>query len=186
VIGDIVRVDACFGFPMPAGGNILDEALGGGAYFDACPYPISAARMILGEPSQATCRVTMDETLKVPTRADMVLQFPTGTSALVSSIFGAYYQSYYDILGTKGRIRTERAFPVPKEREVKLFLSRNDTIEELVIPPADHFRLMVEDFCSEILKGESSTAPYERELLAQARVLDAGKRSFEQNTTVTI
>jgi len=187
VIGESLRLDACFAFPMPKGGNILDKKLGGGAYYDACPYPIYAARMIFGtEPLSAICSVKMDEALGVPVRADMILEFPEGRSALVSSMFGSYYQSYYDILGTEGRIRTERAFPVAPDREVKLFLYKNDAIDEIPIQPADHFRIMVDFFCKEIALGSAGSARYEEDLLAQALVLEAGMKSYEEKRIVQL
>ena len=186
-IGEILKVEACFGFPMPTSGNIIDSKLGGGAYNDAIPYPIYASRMIFGEePVRALCSMNMDQKLGVSTRADMILEFKSGKSAIVSSIFGAYYQSYYRILGTKGTLRTERAFPVPNEREVKLFLERDDKEEVFSIPPANQFRLMVDDFCAEVSLGSAAEKKYEDDLVAQACVLDAGRMSYEGGCSVNL
>ncbi len=186
VIGEVLRVDAFFGFPMPEGGNIIDPALGGGAYFDACPYPIRASRMLFGEePIRALCNMNEDARLEVPTCADMILEYPNGKSAMVSSMFGCYYQSTYRILGTKGLIATERAYPVPPDREVKVFVHHDDKEEVITIAAADHFRLMIDDFCAEISRS-MPTKEYEDDLLAQARVLDSGAVSFEQGRVVNL
>lgn len=187
-LGELLRVEACFGFPMPpVGGNIVNPRLGGGAYNDACPYPIYASRMIFGEePLRAVCTMAMDPELRVPTRSDMILEYPNGKSALVSSMFGCYYQSVYRIVGTRGRLRTGRAYSVPREMEVKVHLEHDDREEVFSIAPADQFRLMVDDFCAEISRGKSGTKHYEEDMLAQARVLDAGRTSYEEKRIVDL
>lgn len=184
-LGEPMRVEAFFGFPMPTGGNIVDRQMGGGAYYDACPYPIYASRMIFGtEPVRTLCSMRMNEALGTPNSATMILEYPDGKTAYVSSMFGCYYRSYYRVLGTEGEIRTERAFPVSPEKSVRIFLDRNDKEESFTIEPADHFRLMVEDFCGEITRTAPSLRPYEDDLLAQARVLEAGALSHAQQRTV--
>ena len=170
---------------MPTSGNILDRNVGGGAYFDAAPYPIRAARMIYGEePERVACVMNIDQTRGIPTQVDMILAFADGASALISSAFGSYYQSYYDILGTQGRIRTERAFPVGPERSVQIFVSTNDETQAISIAPADHFQLMVDNFC-DVITGEK-TADFESDLMAQARVLEAGSIAFKEARTVSL
>ena len=95
VLGELLRVEACFGFPMPKGGNIVNPALGGGAYFDASPYPIYASRMVFGEePLRAISTMHTNSKLQVPIRADMVLEYSDGKSVILSSIFGSYYESF--------------------------------------------------------------------------------------------
>lgn len=186
-LGELLKVEAFFGFPTPAGGNIVNPSLGGGAYNDACPYPIYASRMIFGEePVRAVCTMTMDQKLRVPARSDMLLEYPHGKSALVSSMFGCYYQSTYRIVGTRGALATERAYPVPYDREVKIVLQHDDGEEVFSIPPANQFRLMIDDFCGEISRGKSGTEPYEEDMLAQARVLDAGRISYEEGRIVNL
>ena len=65
-------------------------------------------------------------------------------------------------------------------------MDSDDKITETVIEPADHFRLMVDDFCEEILKGEASEKNYEEDLLAQARVLQAARVSDAEKRIVNI
>jgi predicted dehydrogenase len=187
IIGDVFRIEAFFAFPMPEGGNILNAQLGGGAYYDAMPYPIAASRMIFGEePLRALSSIEIDAVRAIPTRADMILQYPEGKTALVSSAFGSYYQSYYRVVGSKGYIRTERAFPVPVDREVKIVVGHDDAEDSFSIPAADHFQLMVEDFCEEMARGKNGTKKYEEDLLAQARVLDAGIESFKKGKAIKL
>jgi len=90
------------------------------------------------------------------------------------------------VLGTKGSIRMERAYAVPKDMAVKIFLEAAGDVQEIVIPPADHFKLMLDDFCKEILLGSASTQRYEEDLLAQARILDAGRMSHTEHRTVRL
>lgn len=182
VLGELLAFDGCFSYPMPDAGNIRHNlALGGGSYNDSASYPIRASRMILaGEPESVACTMKVDPSTGVDVKAVMLLNYSNGRSAFISSAFGAYFQSTYSILGSKARIRTERAYAVPKDMAVKIFLESDDNVKEIPVGPADHFKLMINDFCREILLGDESTKNYEDDLLAQARVLEAGRiSSFE-------
>lgn len=185
-LGELLNFEGCFAVPMPEReANILNKKLGGGSYNDAAVYPIRASRMIFGEePVSVACSLVMDKKTGVDVKADMFLMYPGGRSAFISSVFGSYFQSTYSMLGTKGRVQMGRAYAAPPDRTVKIFLEREDRVEEISIEPANHFKLMMEDFCREILLGSKSKKNYEQDLLAQARVLDAGRLSHKERRVV--
>src|SRR3989344_2256610 len=187
-LGELLVFEGCFAVPMPGSdANILKSELGGGVLNDAAVYPIRASRMIFNEePISVACSLVMDPKTGVDVKVDMLLTYPNGKSAFVSSVFGSYFQSTYSVLGAKGRVRMERAYAVPRERAVSIFLERDDNTEELVFEPADHFKLMLEDFCREILLGSRSTKKYEADLLAQARILDAARLSNAEKRFVAL
>ena len=186
VLGELLVFKGCFAFPMPDEGNIrLNANLGGGSYNDAATYPLRASRMIFNEePVSIVCNLTLNPTTGVDVKADMLLMYPGGRSAFISSAFDAYFQSTYSILGSRALVTMERAYAVPKDRGVRIFLESGDKVKEIPIEPADHFVLMIDEFCREILSGNSSTRNYEEELLSHARVLHAGRISSEEGRVV--
>lgn len=114
----------------------------------------------------------------------MLLVYPKGKSAFVSAAFGAYFRSTYALLGSKAQITMERACAVHKDRAVKIFLDSDDIVKEIVVAPADQFRLRVEDFCKEITFGNKSAKKYEEDMLAQAHILEAGRISHAEKRSV--
>lgn len=187
-LGEILKFEGCFAFPFPEKDSVLLNAnLGGGSLNDSAVYPICASRMIFDdEPVSVVCNMVVDTKAGVDTKIDILLMYPGGRSAFISSVFGSYFQSTYSVLGNKGKITMERAYAVPKDRQVKIFFDTDDTVTEITIDPADHFALMIDEFCEEIKKGEKSNRHYEDELLAEARVLDAARKSFEEGRVVLL
>lgn len=188
VLGKLLRFEGCFGYSMPErDSNIMNRDLGGGSFYASAPYPVYASRMLFGEePESVLCNLTIDPESGVDVRTDMVLHYPGGKSAFASSLFGSYFQSTYSVLGTKAHVRMARAYAVPRNMETRIFLDTNDEVREFVIEPADHFRLMLDDFCGEILKGGAGTKNYEGDLLAQARVFEAARLSNREKRIVKI
>lgn len=187
-LGELLTFTGCFAYPMPAPDSSLRNALalGGGSYYDSAVYPIRASRMIFGaEPESVTCVLTMDPA-DVNIKADMLLSYPGGRSAFISSAFGSYFQSTYGMLGSEGRISMERAYAVPKDKPVKIFMEKDDAVQIIQIDPADHFKIMIDDFCHEILLGSASKKDFEGDLLAQARVITAGLISHEEHRIVRV
>ncbi|MFH1162106.1 MAG: sugar nucleotide-binding protein [Candidatus Jorgensenbacteria bacterium] len=188
VLGKLLRFEGCFGYSMPErGSNIMNKDLVGGSFYASAPYPVYASRMIFGEePESVLCNLTIDPESGVDVRTDMVLHYPGGKSAFASSLFGSYFQSTYSVLGSKAHVRMARAYAVPRDMKTKIFLDADDEVQEFVIEPADHFRLMLDDFCEKILKGDAGTKNYEGDLLAQARVFEAARLSDKEKRTVKI
>ncbi len=185
-IGELQSFNGTFSLPMPDPGNIrLDVALGGGVLNDAGIYPIRASRMIFAdEPESVSCNLTIDESIGVDVEARLELIYPGGRTASISSAFTDDYQSTYEIVGTKGILRMERAYAVPEDRTVKIFLQVGTEEQQIEIPPANHFKLMVDAFCKEIMLGDESRKTYEDDILAQARILEAGRISDSEKRSV--
>lgn len=186
-LGDLLKFEGCFAYAMPdRTSNAMNKELAGGTFNDQLPYPIYSSRMMFKEePESILCNIQNDEESEVSIKAYVTLFYSGGKSAFASSIFGSYYQSSYSILGTKASIRMGRAYAVPRDMPVKVYLDENDNVQEIIIPPADHFRLMVDDFCAEVL-GSTISKNYEEDLLAQARVLEAARISDKEKRIVKI
>ena len=187
-LGNLLRFEGVFGYAMPEKGSVsMNKSLSGGSFYMAAGYPVSASRMIFsGEPESVFCTIEFDAESGVSIKTDMMLAYYGGKSAFVSSIFGSYFQSTYSVLGTKASVRMGRAYAVPREMGTKLFFDTDDKIEEIVVDPADHFQLMLDDFCEEISRGGDRKKDYEGELLAQARVMEAAMVSHVEKRLVKI
>jgi predicted dehydrogenase len=185
-LGELVRFDACFGMPMQDG-NMINKELGGGSLNYMAPYPIYASRMIFGEePRNIFCKMKLDNERGVDTRADMLMEYSNGKIAFASTILNSYFQSTYSVLGSKANIRMSRAYAVPRDMGTEIFLDSDDRTEKISIAATDQFRIMLDTFCGEVLKGEGSAEDYEGDLLAQARVLEAARFSASEGRTVDI
>ncbi|MDE2079451.1 MAG: Gfo/Idh/MocA family oxidoreductase [Patescibacteria group bacterium] len=186
-LGNVQIFDGRFTFPYPdAKSSLLNAELGGGSLNDSAVYPIRASRMIFGsEPESVFCVLTMDAAANVDRKVDMILFYSEGRTAYVSSAFGAYFQSTYAVLGTEARVYLERAYAIPKERPVKIFFDAHDTITETMVPAADQFLLMIDAFCAELTAAKKNTR-YEEDILAQARILDAARKSSAERRVVSL
>lgn len=187
-LGKLLMFQGHFGFPFPENNDPkLNKGLGGGSLNDSAAYPIYASRMLFGEePISVACKLKMDQELGVDTKADILLNYSDGKVAFISSAFGAYFQSTYSLWGSKSYLKVKRAYAVPKDMRTSIFLDKDDKISEIVIEPADHFKLMIDDFCNKILKGKSNKKKFEDDLLAQARVMEAARTSNKQGRIVKI
>ena len=120
--------------------------------------------MIFGrEPESISCNLSIDPKTGVDWKDEAVLTYPDKRTATISAEFTDDYVSTYRVIGTKGSIRMERAYAVPKDMSVKIFVEAGASHEEIMIEPADHFRLMIDDFCKEISKGSASKKTYEQD-----------------------
>lgn len=186
-IGGVTGFVGVFQIPRPQDGNIrLDKELGGGVYYDACVYPIRASRMIFQEePVRVKATFTMDSAHDVDTNAAVELTFPSGRVALAMAAFDEKYISTYTVVGSSRDIEMERAYAVPNDREVNVMVRADGEIHAIAIPPADQFQIMIDEFCIEVLSAGKSH-DYEEDLLAQARVVEAGMLSAEEGRTVEL
>ena len=187
-LGILQSFKGAFVFPRPEADNIrLSPELGGGILNDAGTYPIRASRHIFDdEPESFSATLVIDEKTGVDTQFDATLTFPENRIATIHAAFGDDYRSTYEVIGSEGTLSTERAYAVPADRGVKIFLERNGVAEEFTIDPADHFQLMLDEFCREIRLGTASTKPYEDDLLKQARILDAARKAHSGKKTVRL
>lgn len=187
-LGKIFSFYGAFGFPAPNRDNIRwDKKLGGGVLNDATCYPICASRMIFqSEPFEVMANFEMDERKNIDVRNNIMLFYSNNRTAIAIAGFQNYFQSTYNIWGTKAMLSTKRAYAVPQKYETSIYLHRDDKIIETKIPPADQFKIMMESFSKTILGIEKPDFNYEKDLLNQARVLEAIRKSDKEKRRVAI
>jgi predicted dehydrogenase len=198
--------EAEFTYPRPAGaGDIrLKPELLGGVLHDSAGYPVAAALMHMpGRPVSVSCVQGRDSATGVDDACSMTLQFSGGEIANLYAAFGVQYRSRYAIAGVAGRIELERAFAVAPDLKTTITVETNAGVEKIVLEPADQFRLMIEDFASQISTGSAGSLPasthsetrrqdagaprdYESDLLRMQTIMDAVAQSARERRTIEI
>ncbi|RZD48825.1 MAG: dehydrogenase [Thaumarchaeota archaeon] len=186
-IGTVHSFSAKYGFnSLFSNKNFrFNKKLGGGALNDIGCYLISACSHVFKDlPTSVFCNLEINKKFNIDYRGSILLTFSKNRTALVSFSYNDYFQSTYDIWGTRGLIRTERAFNVSKNMKNSIYLNQNDKIKKILISPANQFQLAIEDFCSKIKHNSNNN--FEKEILNQALIMDAVRRSSSKNSVIKI
>ena len=186
-IGTVHSFSAKYGFnSLFSNKNFrFNKKLGGGALNDIGCYLISACSHVFKDlPTSVFCNLEINKKFNIDYRGNILLTFSKNRTALVSFSYDDYFQSTYDIWGTRGLIRTERAFNVSKNMKTSIYLNQNDKIKKILISPANQFQLAIEDFCSKIKYNSNNN--FEKEILNQALIMDAVRRSSPKNSVIKI
>jgi predicted dehydrogenase len=147
-IGRIKALRSFFGFPYPKEGDFrLDPLQGGGAFHDLARYPLGIASYLLSSlphvfRGHSTWRGSLNTSVTGTsiTRNDEIFTF--------SIRFGQQYEAVYEVIGETGMIRLERAYTTPSDYENRIFFTTGNRTEEISVPAADHFKLMIESICN--------------------------------------
>ena len=187
-IGNIDSFNGSFGFPsFPEGDIRYNKELGGGFLNDSGCYPICASRMIFDEePLSVFYHKYNHPKMDVDVKGTSILIYKNNKTANITYANGNYYQAKYDVWGSDGIISLDRAYSVPSDFITKINLQynienswggrKNKIIE---IPATDHFLKMIDTFCMEIAGKKKSPFNFEEELLNQAKVMEAHRRSSD-------
>ena len=131
-IGEVRMVQADFGFRagFDPKSRLFNPELGGGALLDVGIYCLSFASMLLGTPEHVTGTATLGET-GVDESSAMLLRYPQGAIAVLSTAVRLNTPHAATILGTEGKIRIHPPFWIPKA----LTLSRDGKDDETIELP---------------------------------------------------
>ncbi|OGG69429.1 hypothetical protein A3C20_00815 [Candidatus Kaiserbacteria bacterium RIFCSPHIGHO2_02_FULL_55_25] len=180
-----------YGFPAFPENDIRYNAdLKGGALNDCGCYTVYMARKIMqGEPIAVTCTLSSDGR-DVDIKGSALLEFENGT-ALMSFGFDHFYQNTYFVWGSKGIVRTNRAFALPPTFTPAIELMENDGTKEkrttIEIPATNQFALSFDYFCSAVARQNTKQfgEMYER-IIRQAAVLEAMRVSAREGKRVVL
>ena len=153
-IGSLVSLHSEFAFPGPAAGDFrLDPSCGGGAFHDMSRYPLSAAQHFLTgnsyrfETGSSDVHNGLVRSLWAEAVTDRAERFTFLTA------FGQSYRSFYEIHGTLGTLRVDRAYTTPADLENVITMKLNDREEMFRVPPFDHFLGTIDHVCGLIRSG---------------------------------
>lgn len=183
-IGEVQLARVHFSFPLwqqlhPESIRLADGA-GAGALMDVGCYVVSAARFLLGdEPVSAAGITLVDEQVGVDTDFVGSLVFPRQRWASISWSMKAGASAGYTVVGPDGLLEVPHAF-IPgaggmSEQTTVVHVRADGSRTETVIPPADHFRHMVDAFALAVL-GEAPLPYGAADARANADALDLVRR----------
>ncbi len=183
--------NGAFGFPPFPQGDIRYRAdLKGGALNDCGCYTVFMARKIMRqEPVAVTCALSYGDAT-VDIAGSSLLEFESG-QALMSFGFDHLYQNTYSVLGSKGMVRTNRAFSVPPTMAPTVELIVNDgtkDIREIIeVPAVNQFAASFDFFCNAVANNDTTQFKemYER-IISQAKVLEAMRISAKEGKRVEL
>lgn len=175
-IGDLRCFSAAFAIPpLPAQNIRYRPELGGGALLDLGVYPLLAAQLFLGTDLDiigATLRHAPDSGVDVAGAA--LLQTPEGVTAQLTFGLEHAYRARYELWGSEGRIRVERAFAPPPDHRPTVVLEQRDGIRQVPLEPDDQYVNTARAFARAILHGAPD---HHQRTLALADLLDRIRRS---------
>jgi len=188
IIGKVFLFSSKYGFPPISRDNIrYDKSLGGGILNDAGCYPINASRMLFeSEPRGVFCNLTMDKETQVDTKATLLMDFEGNRQSQSSVGYDLEYESNYGLWGSDGSLSLTRAYNIPPDMQARLNIKNNSIEKEILIEPVNHFKLMIESFSDEIIKSNSCKYNFEKDLLNQAKVMEACRISNNEKRYVEI
>ncbi|UVS78680.1 Gfo/Idh/MocA family protein [Actinokineospora sp. UTMC 2448] len=172
-IGELRVVTAAMAIPaLPADDIRYAAHLAGGALLDVGFYPVQAALMYLGEQVEVCgAHLRVDPGRGVDVGGAALLRDRAGVCAQLTFGFEHAYRASYELWGSTGRIRLERAFTPPSTLPTVLRIERQDHVEERTLPAADQFAALVARFASAV-RGETDWRPDLRAGLLGLSILD--------------
>jgi len=169
-IGTVRHVSAGFTFAGELDGNYrMDPARGGGALYDVGHYAVSAALWAVGRglPSDVAARARRSAS-GVDLSTEAVLEWDGATAEIRAGIDEGLGQ-WLTITGDQGELELRDApFTTWTGTESELMVSGGSGTERLRVPPANAYRVMVEEVSSVLEGGPGWALPLEESRLTAA------------------
>lgn len=170
-IGAVAQFFGHFSFAAVPESTRWRKEWGGGSLYDVGCYPVAWSRYFMdAEPEAVVAQMELDPTWQVDRRFAGTLYYPGGRIAQVSSAFDMKLGSFFEILGTEGRI-AGRMKLTPETMTIVLTIGGEEQ-EEWPMDRFQMFALQAESFAEPILSGRPQTDRLD-DAIAQARVIGA-------------
>jgi predicted dehydrogenase len=163
-VGKIVSICSTFHVNIRDRQDIrLRADTAGGAMRDVGCYCVSFMRFLTGqEPERVAATGILGEETGVDESVTGALRFPGGALGSFACSLRSPFHCSYEVAGTDGRITVDRGGMVPWPKEdFAIRHWRGDKFDEIIIPAANHYQLMVEDFADSVLTGKPVRYPPE-------------------------
>jgi D-xylose 1-dehydrogenase (NADP+, D-xylono-1,5-lactone-forming) len=151
-LGQVHLIRSSFEVNLPRTDIRFHKATGGSGLLDVGCYCVSIARFLTDEePSRVQAFGQFGEVDEV---LGGVMQFPSGIVSYFGCSLVSQFDCSFEVVGSKGRLLVDRGGIIvwPGEAfKVRVF---TDAGEEVIdFPEADHYMLMLEDFCDKLRSG---------------------------------
>ncbi len=187
-IGEVRLFNSLFTQQSTSGNIRLQEAKGGGTLYDIGIYCINAARYIFcAEPVEvfvtSATRKDDDRFSEVPEMTSAILRFPEERLATFTCSFGATDVATYHIIGTKGDLRVDPAYPW--SGDINHYLTVEGKTQERAFKSRDQLGAELMYFSDCILQ-DKDLEPSGIEGLNDVRIINALQRSLELGKCVRL
>lgn len=181
-IGELRLIRAAFSFTLTdlADARML-PGLDGGALMDVGCYPVSAVRLLAGEPRRLTAQQIVGST-GVDVRFVASLLFAEGVLAQLDGALDLPNRSELEAVGSEGFISVSDPWHC---HAPGLTLQRGPEIERFVLAPEDSYRLELENM-SAAIRGAGEPLLGRADALGQARTIEALYQSAESGEAIEL
>ena len=182
-IGALRSVKSTFAFPpFSTTDNIrYNAALGGGALLDAGAYPLKILQVFLGSGIKVLAATShFDASKCVDLWGSAFLgSDDDSVGAHMNFGFDNYYQCEIELVGSLGRIFTDRIFTAPATHAAKIELYKTHSGRRTInLEPSNHFENILVDFKEKIVQNKGFAGEY-RQNLNQARLISEFRERAE-------
>lgn len=188
-IGELRGIRGSFTFNNASDVNNVryKQEWGGGSLYDVGVYPISAARMLLGqEPQAATVHAFFSEKHDhVDMMASGILEFDHGVALTFDCGMWAAFRNTLEIIGTEGRIEVPAAFVVNQDERDHFYVYTKDGNREVEVPHLNQYSLQADAVGKSIRHGDPLPYPAADAVL-NMKVMDACLLSARERRRVEI
>jgi D-xylose 1-dehydrogenase (NADP+, D-xylono-1,5-lactone-forming) len=160
----------------------LDPGLDGGSLMDVGVYPLSASRLLAGEPVAVTAQQVTGAT-GVDVSFAATLRFVDDVLAHFDCAFHVADRSYLEVVGTEGRV--EVSDPWHGTQPALTVTMRGAEPVRTEIEPANPYQLELEEF-GKAVRGEPNQLLGRADAEGQATAIEALYRAADSGATVTI
>ncbi len=188
-IGEVRQVRASFGFMMRPERLYRvahSSATGGGAMWDIGCYAVHAARtMLSGDQPETAIAAARYNDQGADLALSGVLNFSGQRQAIIEAGFESARRSEYEVTGTRGGVRCQRAWVLPADVPEISWWTEDGKRETERLSTADHFKLEVEHFSDCVLNGKSPLLSLD-DAQANCRTITALLQSAAEGRAVKI
>jgi glucose-fructose oxidoreductase len=187
-IGDLRVFNSVFSFQVDSHNvRLADLTQGGGPLYDIGIYCINAARYLFkDEPVEVFAMSTNSKDSrfkKIDDTVTCVLRFPEGKVANFTVSFGSYTSGDYDLIGTKGRLRLEKAYDYSSTMTLKTYEPGKVFIKRF--PRRDQFAPELVYF-SDCIQRNKTPEPSGEEGLADIKIIEALLLSIDLSAPIKL
>jgi predicted dehydrogenase len=186
-LGDLRTFNSLFCMQVEDGNIRLQVAAGGGPLYDIGIYCINAARHLFGqEPVEVVAFAGNNGEARfaeVDEMTSAVLRFPGDKLASFTCSFGAADASHFDLVGTKGSLRMEKAYSFAEDITQSVTIGEKTTKQEF--PARDQFAPELLYF-SDCIRERRRPEPSGEEGWADVRIIRALLKSIETRRPVAL
>jgi predicted dehydrogenase len=181
-VGTLRLVRSAFSFSLGDPENVrLAAGLDGGALMDVGCYCVSGSRLLAGEPESVSA-VQVTGASGVDVLFAGIMRFPGDVVAHFDCGFVLPERDELEVVGSEGSIFLDDPWHA---RTPVIEIRRDGSIEELVLRPADSYRLELENL-GDAIAGSAEPLLGREDAVGQARAIDALYRSAAAGAAVTL